>query len=143
MEDAVEVGCQDSSPGIRRHGGEERVFVAAGIIDQHIQPAVARQDLGNRLLPRLRTGHIQRQDKAPVRVFPGKLISAFAPGADSQPNEIGRRLLKEGPGDGLPQAAVGACNQNDTRSSRPDAGPLHRPPTNGKCPDRRARSVPR
>ena len=74
---------------------------------------MAGEDLGDCLFPGLGVGHIQRQTGAAVGVFARQLVSAVAPGTDAEPDEVLRRLVEEGPGNGLTEAAVGAGDEND------------------------------
>ena len=69
MENAIKVGGQDSLPGVRRHGGQQGILVAAGIVDQHVQSAVAREDFIDRLLPGFGRGDVQDDRGAPIRLL--------------------------------------------------------------------------
>jgi len=41
VKNAVEVGRQHAPPRIGRHRGQQRVFVAAGVVDEHVEALMA------------------------------------------------------------------------------------------------------
>ena len=108
MEDAIQVCGHDLLPGAKRHGPKQHVFVAAGVIDQHIDAAVLGEDFRNRPLPTLGAGHVQCEATAAVGICFDERVGVVTPSPDRQPDAVGRRLLQECLGDSVAQAAIGS-----------------------------------
>ena len=102
------------SHGFRRHGRQQRILVAAGIVDEHVNAAVAGENFLQRLLPGFRRRNVQYEARTSSGIFLRQLVGVFAPGMDSEKNEIGGRLLEKGAGDGLSQPAIGTGDENDS-----------------------------
>ena len=88
--------------------------MAAGIVDEHVNAIVAGENLLQRLLPGFGRRDVQCDARTLFGVFLRQLVGVFAPGMDSEPDEVGRRLLEKGAGDGLAQTAIGAGDENDS-----------------------------
>ena len=116
VEHAVEVRRQNATPRIRRHGGEQSIFVAAGVVDQHVEALVPRQNFFDRRLPGFGRGDIQRDAETTFGIFPRQWVGMFAVGADAEPDDIGGRLLEKSAGDRLAQTAVRTGNQNNPQA---------------------------
>ena len=59
MEDAIEVGAHQGLPVLRIKLIERRAPLHAGVVDQDVDGAQARLDIGHRRVHRLRIGHIK------------------------------------------------------------------------------------
>jgi hypothetical protein len=78
VKNSVQVGRQNAFPGIQRHVGQQGIFVAARIVDQHVNAAVPRQNFFDRLRPGFRGGDVQREAETAVRIFLCQLVGVFA-----------------------------------------------------------------
>ncbi|MNQ81750.1 hypothetical protein D3C85_967840 [compost metagenome] len=102
-------------PLIRRHPLEGPIPGDAGVVDQHVHPALLLQQAAQGLAAHGGVGHIQRQQPHPIRLIPLLLvplpcsggIDAGVGGDDAIP------LGQQGGGDGGSDAAPGSGDQGN------------------------------
>ena len=75
VEDRVEIGGDHVVPGLGRHRRQQVVAVRAGIVDQHVDPVVGSENVGDGALPGGALGDVEIDQAAAagefLREFPG------------------------------------------------------------------------